>query len=358
VKVVLEGPPPPWLVGCTDQALRARLGADTWARGTAYARQRAVQSMETRAQGTVLHATVRGSRSRTYTTLVRAHPARPNGPVHWTGHCTCPMQVDCKHVAAVLLAARDGMSGAPAPVSSWESQLADVVRPVDDPVTLPPLGLQLEVVGAQPARLRLRPVRPGRAGRWVKTGVSWRDLDSSYGSAPVRPEQRAVARSIVATFRARQTSYFSPYGDVSIHLDELGPSGWRLLTEAQEAGIVLAGTYQEQPVRLSAEPATVVLDVRRDEPDAGLHLVPAVRVSGRPDPPGSSLHLVGKPAHGVFVDAPDELLLAAFPKPLDPATSRLLDAGAMQVPAPDAPRFLSRYYPALLSTPTRCRSAG
>lgn len=33
--VVLEGPPPSWLAGCTDQALRARLGSDTYVRGAA-----------------------------------------------------------------------------------------------------------------------------------------------------------------------------------------------------------------------------------------------------------------------------------------------------------------------------------
>lgn len=152
-------------------------------------------------------------------------------------------------------------------------------------------------------------MRPGKAGRWVKTGMSWRDLDSGCASVQLRPEQRAVARSIVTTFRAGQTSYYSPYGDVSIHLDDLGPSGWRLLTEAQGVGIALVGTQPEQPVRLSAEPAAVLLDVRRDGPDADLQLVPRVRVTGEPDLPKSRLRLLGNPAHGLFVNAPDELLL-------------------------------------------------
>ena len=347
MRVVLEEPPPSWLVGCTDQVLRARLGADTWARGAGYARDRAVQSLETRAEGLVLHATVRGSRSRSYSTLVRVHAARPGDPVDWTGHCTCPMQVDCKHVAAVLVTARDRLPAPPAAITSWESRLADVVRPAASESTVPPLGLQLEVVGTDPARVRLRPVRPGKAGRWVKTGVSWRDLDSTYRSADVQPEQRAVARAIVATYRARQTSYFSPYGDVSIHLDDLGPSGWWLLAEAQQAGIALVGTHPEQSVRLSAEPAAVLLDVRRDEPDADLHLDPTVRVAGEPDLADSRLRLVGDPAHGLFVDAPDELLLAAFAQPLDDATFRLLNSGALRIPAAETSRFLGRYYPAL-----------
>ena len=345
MKVSFQGSPPSWLVGCTDQALRARLGADTWARGAAYARERAVQSVETRAQGMVLHAAVRGSRSRSYSTLVRAQATRPGGPVDWTGHCTCPMEVDCKHVAAVLLTTRDRLKGACAPVSSWEEQLADVVRPGASESTLPTVGLQLEVSGAPPARLRLRPVRAGRAGRWVKTGATWRELDSHYGSAQVRPEQRTALRSILATFRARQTSYASTYGDVSIHLDDLGPSGWRLLREAQEQGIALVGTSVEQVVRLSDEPAALVLDLRQQGADADLDLVPTLRVGE--GLPGGRLGLVGRPAHGLFVDSPQQLLLASFDPPLGAATSRLLDAGPLRIPAVEVPRFLSRYYPAL-----------
>lgn len=121
MKIVIEGQPPSWVDGYTDQALRVRFGADTWARGS----------------------------------------------------CTCPMQVDCKHVAAVLLFTRDRLATSEAPVSPWESRLADVVRPAAGSTAGPRVGLQLEVVGNGPARLRLRLVRPGKAGRWGRTGMSW-----------------------------------------------------------------------------------------------------------------------------------------------------------------------------------------
>jgi len=356
MKMTFEGPPPSWVDDCTDQALRARLGADTWARGAAYVRDRAVQSVESRAQALVLHATVRGSRSRSYSTLVRAE-AGPGGRYDWTGHCTCPMQVDCKHVAAVLLATRGRLARTSVPAGSWESALADVVRPAKAEVQLAPLGLQLEVVPPTmaryagqpgvPARLRLRPVRPGKAGHWVRTGVSWRDLSGTYGSAQVRPEHRALARAIVAAFRGRQASHHPSYADVSIHLDDLGADAWRLLAEAQEIGIALVGSVADHPVRLSVEPATVVLDVRRSQPDADLDLTPVVRVAGERDLPVGRLRLVGSPVHGLFVDAPQELLLAAFDPPLDETTSRLLGQGELRVPAAEASRFLSRYYPAL-----------
>ena len=360
MRAVFEGPSPVWVAGCTDQALRARLGSDTFARGAAYARDRSVVSVESRAQGLLLHATVRGSRSRSYSTLVRAHAARTGGPHDWTGHCTCPMQVDCKHVAAVLLTTRGLLAGTTAPASSWESALAEVVRPAETSAPVASLGLLFEVVPpiaprytgqpVVPARLRLRPVRPGKAGRWVKAGVSWRELDgsySTYASALVRPAQRVVLRSMIATFRAGQTGYHSPYVDVSIHLDELGASGWRLLAEAQAAGIDLVGVRPDQPVRLLPEPAAVLLDARRAGAEADLELAPRVRLAVEGELPVGELRLVGSPAHGLFVDAPEELLLAAFDPPLDEATSRLLQQGALRIPAAEVPRFLSRYYPAL-----------
>jgi hypothetical protein len=193
--------------------------------------------------------------------------------------------VDCKHVAATLLTTRHQLPATPAPLSGWEGLLADVVRPAEPQPAAAQVALQLEVVTAPATRLRLRPVRRGTSGRWVRTGMAWRDLEGGYSSAPVGREQRTALRSIVATFRARQSAYM--YGDASIHLDELGPPAWRLLGDAQDAGIALVGTDPQQQVRMSAEPAAVQLDVRRPDPDGDLQLVPGVRVVREPGAPDS-----------------------------------------------------------------------
>ena len=366
MRLLLDGPLPSWVAGCSDQELRSRLGSGAFARGAAYARERAVMTLTLQEEGRQLYATVRGSGEHSYQTVVRAHAFRSGARVDWSGHCSCPMQVDCKHVAAVLLTTRGWLSQTQpaAALASWEAQLADVVRADAPDAALAALGLQVEIISpphryaAAPVaspRLRLRPVTPGKAGRWIRTGVSWRDLESGYGPVKVRPDHREVVRTILATYRGRQPSYVSPYSESQIHLDDLGHGGWRLLSEAQEAGIALLSSRASQPVQLPRDPAAVVMDMRRRGPQADAELAVGVRIPGEPDVSPAGLVLVGGPAHGLFVDGPDRLLLASFERPLDTATQRLLEQGALRIPAPDVPRFLSRYYPALRQrVPVEC----
>ena len=84
---------------------------------------------QTDARSRTLYAAVEGSSLRPYSVLVQVGgtPQRPRS----TGHCTCPVRSDCKHVAAVLLAARWGIGlggDAPTATPEWEQVLADVVR--------------------------------------------------------------------------------------------------------------------------------------------------------------------------------------------------------------------------------------
>jgi superfamily II DNA or RNA helicase len=357
VRVVLDGPAPSWVAGFSDQDLRTRLGAGPYARGAAYTRQRAVTSLTLQAEGERILATVRGSGSRSYSTAVTARPLRSGAP-GWSGRCSCPMQVDCKHVAAVLLTTRRWLAQTKpvAAASSWETALADVVRADTAGETGAPLGLQVEVVEPPHAyagaavrvpRLRLRPVTPGKNGRWIRKGVSWRDLESGYAAVTPRPGHREALRSVFAAFRARQPSYFSPYSDLQVHLDDLGAGGYRLLAEAQSAGVALLDGDAARPVELAGGPARVAMDIRQPDPQADAELAMAVRIPGVESRAPGQVVLVGSPAHGVFVNDPERLVLAAFDRPLDPPTQRLLQQGAPRIPSAELPRFLSRYYPAL-----------
>ncbi|MCW2623103.1 MAG: hypothetical protein JWL64_2705, partial [Frankiales bacterium] len=348
MRVELDGPLPLWVSTCTDDQLIDQLGPGVFARGRAYADARAVQELAVDDEGQELYATVRGSVPRIYQTVVRTYGAGPQ--VDWHGQCSCPMQVDCKHVAAVLLTTRGWLARHQAAgTSSWELQLADLVRPQPPAEQLAELGLLCEVVvptdreGA--VRLRLRPVTPGRAGRWIKSGVSWVELEHGYGTVRVRPNQREAVRALLGAVRARQPAYISTYGTVHVHLDDLGPAALTLLAEVDAAGVPLLSGKADQAVELAKGLASPVADVTRTS--AGVEVTTAVRLDGEPDGlPGAPV-LVGSPAHSLFIDAPDRLLIARFDRPLDPATQRLLTAGAVQIPAPDVLRFLGRYYPAL-----------
>ena len=88
----------------------------------------------------VVGAKVGGS-GRIYQTQVKLYLSR--GEVLWTGECTCPMQVDCKHSVAVAIVARQtfGLAGAAAPATPAayvsDSDLARwaVVPALDEPAS-------------------------------------------------------------------------------------------------------------------------------------------------------------------------------------------------------------------------------
>jgi superfamily II DNA or RNA helicase len=363
---VLDGPPPTWVTGLSDAEIRVAVGAGPFARGSAYATTGAVETLSTGDRGRLLLASVAGSGGRTYQTLV-SHDPHDSAHRSWSGRCSCPMRVDCKHVVAVLLTARAAsrrdVAADAASAPTWEAQLADLVRP--SPTTSSPtrgwtpLALQIELHTREPSRyssgsapltrLRLRPVVAGKSGAWVKTGMNWRTLDHRYGTVQVDPAQREPMMALLMRYRAGQPAYLASYQDPQVHLDELGPSAWAMLAAVQHAGVPLVAAGRDAPpVRLSEQPARLILDVRRDPPDGPAELTSRLEMPDAPDVAPHRITLVGSPAHGCFVAERDRLLLVPFDAPLDEATSRLLrQREPVVIPAGDMPRFLALYSPVL-----------
>jgi hypothetical protein len=381
-----------WTSWLSDQAIRRTVGAETYRRGAAYFREGRVSRLKVNADPRTLFATVSGNRRVGYQTLVTA--GRGTGEsVTWSGRCTCPMVINCKHVAAVLLAGRESTAGSgfaghdAGP--SWERTISDVVRTSaagrDD--TGAPLALQLEIVTpAQPrasayrsvatlpavTRIRLRPVIRGRSGAWVRTGVSWRDLQHSYGSEV--PAHREVLRELYAAYQVRANSYdnnYYSYGEQAVHLDDLGTSVWRLLERALEAGVALVPAKASAgPIVLAPELARVRLDLRRDEEGGAATLAGVVEVAGR-TVVAAAVSFLGNPIHGLFIQgdggfppgdlppgdsshgdspaggAPGLLLARLDRQPSESASGLLREGQPLVIPAGDLGRFLSGYYPAL-----------
>ena len=374
----LDGVDQDWAEQLTDAAIRSAVGVASYHRGQAYAREGRVEGL-TAGGGRTLFATVRG-RDRDYTTLVTAEPTRRPGTRWWSGRCSCPMSVNCKHVAAVLVTARstlvaldeDSPSG-----PSWEGAIAEIVRTVDsddpgDDDDGLPLALQLEVVTAKARagygraqeavpsrRILARPVVRGSSGKWVRTGVSWRDLayDHShhYGPGPQRAHREAL-RELHGVFEARNRTPYYAYSsaDRPVHMDELGPSLWRLLAQVAEAGVQLVPAKAARgPVRFLDRPARLSLDLRRAVPQDGATLDAVVSLDGNAVPAGS-VRFIGSPAHGLFVDGAetgspqDGLVLAPLDRPVSEQVSRLLSAAhRTEIPAADLDRFMRVYYPGL-----------
>lgn len=319
---------PAWVGQLTDAQLRRQAGATTFARAGQYARSQAVLSLTVAADR--LFAEVRGSGRQRYSCLLSP------GPSGFVGRCTCPVGVSCKHAVAVLLHAR--ATSAP-PVAAWEGQLSGLLAGAAQEQEA--LALCCEVVpgGRYRDRVRLRPLRRGASGRWVKTGASWRDLEGYSG------QRRAAARSALVALRAawRATQPAWSYGESHVWLDELGRSGWTALVEARRAGVTLLDE-RDRPVRL-LEGAEVVADLRVTAPDGAVTLACRIAADGLRS--GQHVTLVGRPADGLFAGTPDGLALAPLVTPLDEPVQALFDAGPIVVPAADLPRLYRRYLPGL-----------
>lgn len=151
----------------------ARLGRDTVRHGTEYAHSgRVLRCLWSPNPGSLV-GSVRGNHGRTYATTV--HLVRePAGT--WAlkgGRCSCPMQLNCKHVAALVVTAA-GTDQTPAPRADWRQSL-DALLPeavgrtgASAPYGAAiPLGIQLELVaGDSSPTLEARVVRPGKRGGW------------------------------------------------------------------------------------------------------------------------------------------------------------------------------------------------
>ncbi|WP_369140150.1 DEAD/DEAH box helicase [Modestobacter versicolor] len=360
-----------WREMVTDAALTDAVGAEVLDRARPYV-ARSVLDVRLADDGRRLTGLVQGAGSAPYrTTVVRTD----GGRVGWAGACTCPVGDDCKHAVAVLLSLRPSIETAPGgtrrgAASGWEEQLEELVTAAADrtPRSVVPIGLQFEVVEPDPGRgrasigapgtrqrlVRLRPVVPGRNGRWVRTGVSWRQLQYDSTRAGWDPAHLASMRALHATHQAARNQYYS-YAPVDVYLHEFGPGLWRLLAEAVADGVpLLTADRPPRPVLLAPADADVAVDLRRDGASTALHAV--LRLDGRAVDPGR-LSFLGVPPHGVTVDglpadvAPEGapgLVLAKLDVPAPPALAGLVARGEpIAIPAGDVDRFLRDWYPGL-----------
>ena len=359
-------------------------------------RELAADGMVTRVRadlGTgLITATVReGSEARAVVLSVRR---RPDGQLdRLEGTCTCGRAVPCPHAVAVVLHGRfprparptlsvvsadpaspasSGPVEIPAAPAPWELALTSVLA--DPPTTgrrreappaptasptadQPPIALQFDLTDTPGARVTLRLVVPSRTGAWVRTGVSWRDLNyTQYSLRSVPPAQVRLLKELKGLADPQSTGYYG-YDNGPLRLDAIGSRRvWDLLLEAQELGLPLVRTGRKAAaVLVHAAPATAVLDVRRQADE--LVAVPVLSVAGQPVHRWAEL---GDPPHGIVWSpaSPDDagLSLARLSAPPPQLFARLADNGPLRVPAADEQRFLDTFYPELARhLPVVCR---
>jgi superfamily II DNA or RNA helicase len=355
--------------------VRRLVDSGTFARGSAYADGGAVLEHRWIEGDVRLLGAVKGSGRNSYVTSVTIARSVAGEVIDIGGSCSCPVAFNCKHVVALVLTAESGdhqtgrgqaRTGAARP-PPWERTLRRIAGDLSpgDPDGPSPLGLQFELSApAAPrgngsvsaARIRLRPVTPGRNGSWVKTVVSWSNLDYFWhrGASDERTaEQIALLKELLALSRVQVSRYYSRYNDEGVWLESINSRRvWDLLAEAEVLGLPLVGAGRRPshvtlcPVRGEAR-----MDVTRTP--EGIDIQPRVVVGDIEVPTGTAL-LVGSPAHGIAwwtvvpdADTPGHLFLAALISTLDGALGDLVMGEAIPVPAQDEGRFLGEFHPLL-----------
>ena len=345
------------LRGMTDGIIQNAVGTRNMIAGMQYLRADRVSDLLVHPAGELVSASVQGNRPTAYSVI-----ARPDKAGRWSGHCSCPMQVNCKHVAAALLAARAGEKEPSAQrAPEWESHLQALVEPpAATATTSTPLALHFELVDANGGRrVRLRPMLRSTTGKWVRTGATWRDFQYDYTRSTQPAAQRAVLKEMLRAYESASSRYYM-HGSEKVHLDELGLGLWHLLDSARSAGIELL-TGKDDPVAL-VPPVRASLDLREDAGGVALH--PGIVVGDRVLEV-SAVTLVDGALPGVVATDPDSiaallaeqvwtstqppaLALAALEgRPHEQVTALLRRGRILHVPEGEVPRFFASYYPAL-----------
>jgi superfamily II DNA or RNA helicase len=355
--------PPPDLDLLDDHRLAELYDAGSRARGRAYADEGRIELLQS--DGNTIKAACRGSGGAAYVLTIRWEVR--GGGVGLDDTCSCPLGGGCKHcVAAILTARRRAAAARATPTGAavradWRRLLGDLDAPTDTPVG----GLALQVAVRRPGRgrygdggtprLTLRPMREGASGKWIKSGASWRDVASSYGYqlADADPLQRAALQAVLS---ATRTSYYA--GEEAIPLDDFGPGLWHQLRQATEVGVALIGHGELSGCELWPRPAEVAIDLTADATGA-VTIATTVTVDGEPVAlDGDGAGLLGHPGHGLWRIDGATVHLVPFAKPLHPAVSRLVGAGAITIPAADVDELLDAYQPALARHATVTSSDG
>ena len=349
-----------WPVELTDDQIISRVGHRAFERGLDYARKGRVRGIGVAGDGDIISAQSKGSGAHTYQTMVFRKQGARSAAASWAGTCSCPVGSDCKHTAALLIAARTlaqaepdaAPSGGPAP---WESRLADLLQ-VE---RAPRRRMALEIIDdpgdmwGTPAGLSMLPLIEGKRG-WNRQGAAWSQIASGGLDDDVDPTVMGVLREL----SGMAGGYGFYYADDRLSLTTAPARVWDVLRRGVAAGLTLTTAQRHgMPVYLSEGLRGGVHLTR--EGDGGIAITPALEIDDveelrRLQVPGLRLSFslipIGDPVHGFYTWMPGRelLLMPLEPRPTE-ALSRVLqgDGEAITIPAGDVERFETEHLEAL-----------
>ncbi|WP_345802528.1 DEAD/DEAH box helicase [Microbacterium sp. AZCO] len=347
--------------------IRGRAGAQTYERGAGCFESGAVRGLTWDPSTSVLESDVIGTAGRVYRSRVRLDPHRPDRPIAAMA-CSCPVQFDCKHAVATILAGNSlAEHSGPAAPAVWRTLLGSSGASAPRTATALALGVELRqrvrrgastwaparVETATPRGLHqfgsdvlvgLRPLeRSERSDAWIKGEVSWdavRRPTTRYdlGQARWFAELHSIGREL------RTLGTFTDGGEW-LTLDEIESSlFWPHLELAAERGIPILPTRRTQTASLAH--ADVGLHVARK--DGGLVVTARATIDGEPVD-AASLRPIGRIGVYRFEVVRSGLALTVAPVALSEPLHALLAGGVPAVvPADDSAEFLADHLPRLV----------
>lgn len=339
-----------WVRRVTPEQLSERMGELTLARAELYVDSERVQSISTGDQGRLLLATVEGNRPRPYTVMITRLDDRDGLP-DWHSRCSCPVGVECKHVVATLLTARDHLGGGASAVPAWRRFVQEQLEPQEPQAQDHGVRLALrlettkELLGRRRVtRVTIHPAHRTKGGRWSKQ-ASWDEI----GLNRVRRRFNVAQADAIAALRdlGDRRHHRTPYamGAPLIYLDECNAGVWAGLQQCVATGVELLPSYKsDAEVRLLPDPVHVAADFAEQD-DGSLQGSAAIREFAEAH--GETL-VFGDPGHGAGVVGHDgSITVAQLESTLTSAARALLLDGPLDVPAEDVAEFRDLYYPRL-----------
>ncbi len=370
-----------------ELAIARFVGPLNLSRGRSVERAGAVAELEWDTVTFRLSAAVQGTAARPYRSTVSLDLGIPDRTTILAGICTCPVGRNCKHLAAVLLAAAErhrheraeaaearasGHGDAPA-VAGWRAEIAALAGggsgdEWDAASPRLPLALQFELreriarragrrqgardetasSAASVDRLAVRPVTRGARGGWIKGTLTWQNVGFQGRAGGFDPAQARWFGEF-SLLKGSRHAAFAEFGSAWISLDEYeSRTLWSLLASASALGIQLVGTTSTTAVTVGAA-AEIRLDARLgDGPTGGdLLLAPSVSIDGEPHAT-DHVRLIGD--HGVYAYdfARGTITLAPLAGALTAAgRAAVRRESPVVVPADEVAEFVAQQYPTL-----------
>lgn len=258
--------------------VRAVVGTTTYDRGLTYLRQNAVVSISWNGTPDTLTGAVAGTAREPYACTISISHSAAGAATFTRGICTCPVRMNCKHVAALVLAAVAEANTTPRQLG-WDRALEELLRPDPDGRTTPGLGIQFiaRTKGAS-TRLLVKPVQPGARG-WISGGLAWNKLGSTF---QFPADHIRVLRDIHLLhsagnhYRNQNAAEIDLAGFPSTQL-------WSLLDEAISVGVSLVHSKAGLGNISLLDDANICLDVHGAEDD-NLRLTPRIQTDGTSSP--------------------------------------------------------------------------